>query len=138
MSVKSGTVSNHYINYFHGVARSQPSIHSGLLFELVPMSLNEVQPTPSQLKVCAVVRKYKELARMNSNPLPGITLIDVFIRKQTLWEMFATALDTVASEKAKRAWPDYVNSSDQRVLTVVRKVECEAAFFVPRNADSLS
>jgi hypothetical protein len=44
-----------------------------------------------------------------------------------VWEMYVTALDTVALAKVRKVWPEYVASNDLIILNVVREIENEKA-----------
>jgi hypothetical protein len=44
-----------------------------------------------------------------------------------IWEMYVTALDTVALAKVRKVWPEYVASNDLIILNVVREIENEKA-----------
>jgi hypothetical protein len=63
--------------------------------------------------------------RKDSEPIPVVphwANVDWRWRKKMIWEMYVTALDTVALAKVRKVWPEYVVSNDLIILKVVRQM----------------
>ena len=124
-AANTGAILQRYLGSIASAALEQVATTSRLLTGSTPSNAASSR-TPSERKVHGIIQKYEKLMQMNSPPLPTtphFATLDWDGRKKMVWEMYATAIDTVAEAKARKTWLAYTGSSDVLILKVVCKVE---------------